>query len=144
MKNKKAVKFLGEHVSNIVIAVIVLILLVFAGAKVYGLFQDKSELEKAESNLNNFVAEFENFMRGTDNEKEFMILGPEDWHVLFYKRWDYRTDKCNEYEFCACFCDGNDKEDCDSNGICSELKYEWKWDDSYEINKIPFTIKIKK
>lgn len=144
MRNKKAIKFFGEKVINYVIAAIVLLLILGAGAKAYGLFQDKSEIKKAESNLNNFVVEFDNFMKGTENQKEFMILGPEDWYVLFYKSWDYRTDKCKEYDSCVCFCEGEDKEDCDKQGACSDLKYEWKWGNSYEINKIPFTIKIVK
>jgi len=147
MKNKKAIRFLGEHTTNIIIAVIVLILLFYAGSKAYGLFQDKSELEKAEGNLNNFVIEFNNFMNTNDkNETEFMILGPEDWYIKFFnnKEGGYSPKSCEGYNYCVCFCNGDTVEKCNNQGACFELKYEWKWGESYEIDEIPYLIKITK
>jgi len=145
MKNKKAgIRLLGGHIINILISVLVLIVLIIFSVKVSGLFFGKSDLEKAENNLNNFVIDFENFMNGGGNEKEFIILGPEDWYILFYERWSDRSQKCEEYDYCVCFCEDNEVKDCEKQGVCLELNDRWEWESNYKVNEIPYTIKVKK
>jgi len=52
MKNKKGIEFLGGHVVNLIISVIIIILLVFLGLKIYGLFVNEgSDLEQANTQL---------------------------------------------------------------------------------------------
>ena len=143
--NKKSQQFLSGHVLNIILAVLVLIVIFgFLVVKVYGMYQDKSNLEKAKGSLNNFIMDFDNFIKGTETQKEFMITGPEGWYVLFYEK-DYTLPKaCEGYDYCACICDGDDSAECDKSGVCAQLKNKWQWRDEYKIDQIPYTIKVTK
>ena len=145
MNKKAGINFLGEKTTDIVIAVLVIILLVFVGVKIFGIFSDKTDLEKAKNNLNSLVIDFENFMKTDKTHDTLMVLGPEDWYIKFFDE-GYSSKKCEGYTsgFCLCICNGKNVKDCDEEGICAELKEKWTGDNEYEMKEIPFEIEVKK
>lgn len=149
LKNKKAdFSFLGNNTLNIIISVLCIIILIVLGVKVFSLIQDKTDIESAESNLNNFISEFKFFIEDSqEQEREFLFLGPENWWISFYNAFEYAPDSCENYDFCACICKNKDESACDKSnkGICTNLKYKWLGEEKkYKINKIPYSINLKK
>jgi hypothetical protein len=156
IKNRKGIDFLGGHTLNLVIAVICIGFLIYLGVRIYYVFTDKGDLDKANNNLKNFVLEYKDFIASTQTEKEFMILGNADWYIIFYSREGSNPDylvpiDCKDYQNCVCMCEGDltgslvEKCDKKNSGVCFDLESKWIGPPyPYEIKQIPFTIKVTK
>lgn len=154
MKNKKGFELLGNQVVMMLIAVLCILVLVYAGYRVFGLFQDKSEMEKAEGNLQNFVTEFDNFVKGIEIQGEFIILGPEDWSFSSYRKEDLTLpEKCKGFENCICFCyfdSGHNVNDCNKKGFCLETSGYLEIPSDYPYHKrifikdVPYILSLSK
>jgi len=123
MKNKKAM--LKHEVGGIIIAVLCLLVLFGLALLLYYTFE-KSDLDKAKSNLDEFVRDFEYFMGITETEKNFMFLGPKEWFLVSYKKGGYIPNECKDFEYCICFCyfdakGTTNQEKCDMQGACLEV-----------------------
>jgi hypothetical protein len=152
IKNKKGIDFLGGHTLNLVIAVICIGFLIYLGVRIYYIFTDKEDLDKANDNLKNFVLEYKGFIASDQTEKEFIILGNAHWYILFYSKEGSNPDylvpiDCKDYQNCVCMCKKGSWQDCDekNSGACLNLSNKWIGPPyPYEIEQIPFTIKVTK
>lgn len=127
--NKKGVKFLGGHVVNIVIAVIVVLLLVYLVVKVYGLIEDNKR-EKAEIQLKKIV-EIINQVNGDGQARKVEVFPPgDDWFLRTFPL-AFPVGECRGLkESCLCICsDCNDPASRACNGFDFEIKtfdYDFK------------------
>lgn len=104
MINKKAVKFLGTHVVNLIITVIVIIILIYLGVKIYNLFTEKNELEKATIQLEKII-ETINKVKGTETEIKVEIFSPENWFLVTFPL-EFPYGECRGKKECLCICKG--------------------------------------
>ncbi len=102
--NKKAVGFLGEHVVNLVITVIVLVLLIYLIVKVYGIFTQENELEKATIQLEKIV-EVVNKVKETEEESKVEIFPPKTGWSLATFPFDFPQAECRGEVSCLCICE---------------------------------------
>jgi len=146
MINKKAgINFLGEKTTDIVVAVLVIIMLVFLGAKIFGMFSDKSELTKAIDNVNAFAGEYNAFILLKEPNHKFIILGPKDWFIASYPNEGevVKSAGCGDYENCVCIC----KYDCnDELTACANISVQFKIgkDLGYEMDEIPYQLILQR
>jgi hypothetical protein len=146
--NKKAEEgnFLGEHVLNIIIGVVCIVLLLFLAHIIYNLFTKSDDLRVAENNLKNFVSEYQSFYDDKSIQtKDFLIYGPKDWYLIIYLKGnlDLPDKLYNSESDIACICDGDKLEDCinEKTGICMGLGREWFNNTRvFEIDKVPYSI----
>jgi hypothetical protein len=151
IKNKKGIDFLGGHTLELIIAVICIGFLIYLGVRIYYIFTDKGDLDKANNNLKSFVLEYKGFIGSNQTEKGFILFGNVDWYIIFYSKEEgsYVPLDCKDYQNCVCMCDGDLEGDlvkkCDekNSGTCLDLESKWIGDEyKYEIKQIPFTIKV--
>ncbi len=109
-KNKKAVRFLGTHVVNLVITVIVIIILIYLGVKIYNLFTEKNELERAATQLEKII-ETINKVQETKVESKIEIFSPEGWFLVTFPL-EFPYGECRGKKECLCICKGYE---CDNN-----------------------------
>ena len=142
LKNKKgAMSWMTEHLGKFVMAIIVLLILFGFAAKLYSVGK-QGDLRMAEKILDNFLVEYNYFIESEEQSKEFVLLGPKDWYLIFYQS-GIKPAECN-WEWCACMCKENNINECDRVGVCGELKKEWFWEEDYELNTIPYGLNITK
>jgi len=145
IKNKKAegLALLGGYTVNIVIAVLAIIVLLYLGYRVFGVFSDKSELEKAQDNINAFALEYNEFISLEEEKHDFIILGPKDWWFTSYPKKDKPSPEiCDDYEYCVCVC----KYGCHEEMVaCAEIDKEFKIEGGlgYILDEIPYKLSLK-
>ncbi len=150
IQNKKAdsISFLGGNTLNIIIAALCLVILIGVGVSAYTLFKTKTNIKSAEDNLNAFISEFKLFMENTEElKREFLILGPKKWQIMFYEIPGYTPEACKNYNYCVCICKDKDETTCDESnkGICKDLTYKWIGNKKkYKIDEIPYAINLEK
>lgn len=127
MINKKAdIKLFGGALVNILIAVLGIGIIIIVAINVFNMWAEKSEMEKAEANLNTFIAEHKAFMDSSEASHDFIILGPKNWFLTYFDVLEETPPKkCGGIAHCICFCKYESKEnrlrDCGENGVCKEL-----------------------
>ncbi|MEK6830946.1 MAG: hypothetical protein AABX77_02860 [Nanoarchaeota archaeon] len=126
MKNKKAVKFLGEHTINLIITVIVLVFLIYLGVKVYGIFTEENELEKAIVQLEKITDAVNNIWNNNGGGKVEVFSPGEKWFLVSFL-FDFPEGECRGEKGCLCIC--RDTE-------CSEPK-------SRKCNGFNFNVKVR-
>lgn len=134
MKSKKAF-LLGEHIVNILIAVLCIIILIGVGVKLYNIYNER-ELNIARGHLNEISGLVESIKEGVS--REYIMLTPEGWVLtawpshLSMLNIDLSPDIClsNKWKNCICLCKTDRPEktekvlaDCNLNNICKEIKY---------------------
>ena len=140
--NKKAegLGLLGGHTINIIIAVLSLIILFYLGSQVFGVFSDKSQLEKAQDNIDVFALEYNAFRNSGEEKHDFIILGPKDWWLTSYPKENKPSPEiCEDYEYCMCVC----KYGCHEEMVaCAEIekKFIIGNDLGYILDEIPYEI----
>ncbi len=126
IKNKKAVRFLGEHTVNLVIAVIVLVFLIYLVVKVYTLFVEDSKLKKAEVQLDKLAEVIRKvYTKNSESKAEFFNIEP-GWFLKSFFNAVPPENECKGSVGCLCAC---------SNARCNELKKCIGFDFSVEIEK---------
>lgn len=76
--NKKAEDILTPEALKFVLAVVCLLLLIYLGYKLYGLFQDKHEMNQAGATLNAVVGKVKSLSKPGDNTV-YSITSPRGW-----------------------------------------------------------------
>ena len=115
IKNKKASgTFLGEHVYNLIIAVICLVLLFFMGKAIISLFYGNAELKQATGTLNEISDRIDLLSEGQTGK--YTIFGPKDWRMIPY---DKQLCICPESPDST-----KQKEVCLSKGVCKSFNFE--------------------
>tara|TARA_Y100000310_G_C20496292_1_gene721698 strand:+ start:84 stop:641 length:558 start_codon:yes stop_codon:yes gene_type:complete len=132
MKNKKAVEFLGGHVVNLIISVIIIILLVFVGLKIYGLFVNEgSDLDQAKAELLK-VKEVSDltYSSGEPQIIETFFSPAKDWYIRSFSEasgsnlQDLPQGACLDKVGCLCICKSFD---CDGPNACIGTDYDLKF-----------------
>lgn len=141
LKNKKGVELLGKNLIEILIAILVVGLLIYAGVVLFQIYfgnqrdnQAKSQLE----NLHNAINELQ-----TGEEQMVHLLAPGGWHVVsfdksnnFYKGFEKPDNLFSKNVVCVC----KDKN-CQ---YCKETELPLKMGNELVYVVIPKDIKITK
>ncbi len=118
IKNKKAL-LLGEHVVNILIAVLCILVLVYLGFQVYNLYIGaKQENEQAKYTLGQMSAKISSLIADNSRQEEvYRLVNPKDWFLRSYNTTDKNLPRgCNGN--CLCFCN---KIECTDLAECITL-----------------------
>ena len=141
IKNKKGeIGLLGDHTINLIIAVLCIVALIYAGTAVYNLLSaDKQETVRAQGELNKISGIISNLEEksGTLN---YPLIGPNGWALVGWPLDDgFNTNYCisQGWTNCLCFCDlsfsgigsanlakltsTNVREACDNNPVCVQI-----------------------
>ncbi len=134
-KCKKAeISFLGMHISNLIIAVVCIIILLVIGSKIYGMFTEKSDLEKAEKNLK-VITERLQMLKDTPgvNSAELLVYLPSNWLLRSYAV-DFPDAECYSRQSCLCICQN---PTCANNipKVCNGLDFLVEVPASYEVSQ---------
>ena len=131
MKNKKGVEFLGEHVVNVIIAVIIIILLVIVGLKIYGLFvKEGQDIEQAKAQLIK-IKEIvdETYATGQPQIIETFFTPAKGWYVRSF--YDFNPSEahipqgaCLGQIGCLCICKDFS---CEGPHACIGTEYDLKF-----------------
>lgn len=132
MRGKKGATWFSEHVMNIIIAVGCIIVLIFVGVKIYNLFSDKTDLEKADSNLL-LIRERIDLLKNSPNvdSAEVIVYPPKNWILRSYID-AFPMSECYSKQGCLCLCqDGS----CANNvpKTCYGFDYKVEIPASFEV-----------
>jgi hypothetical protein len=132
LNEKRAVSWFSEHVMNIVVAIGCIIILLFVGVKMYGLFSEKTELEKAEGNLKLIKERIELLKNSPEtNSMEIIVYPPKNWVLRSYID-AFPLAECYSQQGCLCLCqDGT----CANNvpKICYGFDYKVEIPQSFAV-----------
>ncbi len=134
--NKKGIEFMGSHVVNILIGVIVGFLLMLLIYGLYTIFSDENSLKKAEAELDKIALVVDDVQESGD-EKSATIFPPNSWVLRTFPKSDFPIGECRGAVDCLCICkDVN----CESEKVCKGFSFEVEVDDSYEKSggMVPF------
>ena len=141
MKNKKAM--LKHEVGGILIAILCLLVLMGLAVLLWYAVK-KTDLEKAQDNVDAFAREYNGFIESNEQSHNFIILGPKDWWITSYNSQKKAAPPaCEDYQYCVCFC----QNDCrDAMAACGKLDTEFEIpnDLGYVIEKVPFSLNLNK
>jgi len=172
IKNKNGEEMLLPETLKIIIAVICIVILIYLGVSLYGIFSQKTKLEQANQGLDEIILtldRLENNENGT-----YLVLGPKDWFLTSWsKSDDNRPEKCEGS--CICICnfveskkisldnikvnyieEEQRKSNCDKEGVCRAVGAQYaitkniveninKIEYKYiGLNEIPLTVNVTK
>lgn len=132
MKNKKGVEFLGGHVVNLIITVIIIVLLVFVGLKIYGLFVNEgNDLEQAKAQLLK-VKEISDltFSSGEGQVIETFFSPAKNWYIRSFSEasgdnlQDLPRGACLGKVGCLCICESFN---CQGPNACIGVDYNLRF-----------------
>ena len=117
-KNRKGF-LLAEETLKIILAVIAISFLAYFLFSLYSSNQDSKKLEFAKESLSFLVKEI------NDGKTEVDVYNPEGWIVSSWPQAGERPLSCSNIglESCLCICKGNNADECDDKGICSENEF---------------------
>ena len=135
-KNKKGegIAFFGGHVVNLVITVIIVVILVFFGTKVYGSFTGSNELEKAANQLEK-IADVVKTVQQTGEESRTEFFPIKNWFLVTFPDYDFPDGECRDSKIFSCLCICEDI-DCNVKRICEGFEFDVKVDSVYNDNYI--------
>jgi len=124
-----------KYLIGLVIAAFCIIILLILAGKLFGIYQDKNDMEKAEAHLD-IILEKINKLE-SEKPDEYILYSPSDWMLI---SWPAREEtealpevcKLNGWDDCICLCkkdtcvpshmiDNTDLEACNPVGICKLL-----------------------
>jgi len=83
IKNKKAQEFLGEHVMNLVIAAISIVVLLLLAVGIVNIFlRQGGDLQKAEGTLQSIMDSIDS-LKNEGDSKTFPVYNPEGWVINY-------------------------------------------------------------
>lgn len=98
--NKKG-KIIEEEVLKLIIAVISIIVLLYLGASLYGIFTAKQRIEQAKSSLNDIKLILENLKDG--ESKNYVLIAPSKSYVISFSDGTGKVG-CLNGKPCLCIC----------------------------------------
>lgn len=112
MRDKKGVEIVGEHVINIIVAVLCILVLIYLGIQVYNFYLGgKQELKQAEFTLEMISGVVDVIQEGEKIEK--VIVNPKGWYLI-------------NYSDMLCLCENEalleGKENCCKKGASSKIE----------------------
>ncbi len=135
INNKRGIQLMGRTIIEILIAIVVVMLLFYAGYTIFQIYFGDQKEEQASGELGEIISLLEEMEVG--EERSEAILTPKDWHFVSF---DENANFVEEFEkpyimqgqICLCIC--KDKK-CE---ICQPI------DKPAKMNNALFTIKIPK
>jgi len=125
--------FLGESVAGIVTSVACIVVLIIIAVVVYNLFSEKSDLDKAESNMKLISGEMEIIQAGNSSTVgNLIIYPPQNWVLRSYSDTFPKTE-CYGKKSCLCICQAVSCEGVQK--ICYGYNYDLEITNSYTISK---------
>jgi len=132
MRNKKGIEFLGGHVVNLIISVIVIIMLVFIGIKIYGLFvSEGSDLDQAKAELIKIKAVADQTRETKEPRTIETFFSPaKGWYIRsFYDATGNSLQNlpkgaCLGKRGCLCICESSN---CEGSNACIGAEYDLKF-----------------
>lgn len=116
MKSKKAL-LLGEHVVNIIVAVLCILVLVYLGFQIYNLYLGaKQEKEEAKYTLEIIIGAIQKVNKD-GGEITKPIVNPINWYILYFEK--VSAPKQCAGGSCLCICKG--PTGCQKNGVCQNI-----------------------
>ena len=103
IKNKKGSIFLGEHTVNLVITVIAIVILLYLGFKILGIFTQKNELEKAGSQLEK-ISNVVKKVWESNIESNVDFFPIKFWFLRTFKDYDFPVGECRDNRIVSCLC----------------------------------------
>lgn len=137
---------LGEFTLKVLVAIVCIVVLLFLLFKVYQNFTGQNELMQADASLNALGEEITSAVLN-DEVRDYIILNPKGWVLVYFGVNDQRPNKCNGN--CLCICEekgffGEQSSACDKKGMCKNVAYSVTGiDKSVKIDK-PIGLSIKK
>jgi len=119
IKNKKAQGMLGEHAVELIIAVLCIVALIFLGYLLWSFFSTSQELNKAKAGIDVVYGNIQDLSKRGDS-REFLLQGPENWHLMFYSVRDILPMPCEVGKSCVCICKKDNYDSCNNpkTGVC--------------------------
>lgn len=112
--NKKAL-LLGEHVVNIIVAVLCILVLIYLGIQVYNLYlRANQEKEEAKYTLEQIVDKINGLTEG--EKRDYLVINPKGWVIVY-------SEECGEGK-CLCSCEkgyAGNLEECSKKGVCQPV-----------------------
>lgn len=159
-KNKKAF-LLGEHVVNIIVAVLCILVLIYLGIQVYSLYlRSDQEKEKAKYSLEALSAKITNLFEDSSRQADsYNLINPKNWFLKSFNTTDRDSAKECYEKNCLCLCAENDcgelnERECvnfDKSVRVSNIEYEAVLDEdiavyqnTIKITKVPMELKLNK
>lgn len=83
IKNKKAQTFLGEHVMNLVLAALAIVVLLLLGVGIFNIFlRQATDSQKASGTLDNIIESI-NQLKKEGDSRTFPVYNPEGWAINY-------------------------------------------------------------
>ncbi|MEM3112906.1 MAG: hypothetical protein QXI33_00585 [Candidatus Pacearchaeota archaeon] len=136
---------LGEHTINIIIAILAIVVLVFLGIGIFGIFSSNNDFRIAEAHVNNIKAIILGLKEKGGGTQNYVLVSPKKWAIISWPAYDVKpipggpggipysgpimisngdipiACKTNEWNKCVCLCDyssGISLKKCNENGVC--------------------------
>jgi len=110
---------MGSHTIETIIAVLSILILIFVGVAVYGLFKGSTmKKDQAIATADLLKAEIEALADGT--QKNFTATSPQEWYVMVYNAGTDIPATCFLGPSCLCICDDDSLKSCNNlkTGAC--------------------------
>ncbi len=128
MNNKKGFLLLGDFTVKLVISLIVLVILIYLGYKVYSLFVEDNELKKAGLQLEK-ISDAIKIIQSTGGIANIDFFPPrKGWYLRTFPDYDFPEGECNENNIVSCLC------------LCSDLTCS----DTRKCEGFSFNVKVDK
>ena len=135
IKSKRGIQLLGKTILEIMVAIVVVILLLYAGYMLFQTYFGNLKEDQAAGQLEEILETFNELELG--EEKELPILAPQDWNLVSF---DKNSIFINDFEKpfvmhgndCLCICNNKKCE------ICRRI------DKPVTMNGEQFSLKIPK
>ena len=113
----------GETV-KIIIAVIGILALFYLAVSLYGIFNNKTEIEQAKASLDEIIQRVNNLQEGQSGE--VLITGPKS-SLLYYITGTQTTSFCNSEKPCICIClNPDNNHGCNEPNTCQITSLNYK------------------
>ena len=126
-EDKRGVKFLGEHVVNIIVAVLVVVILAFLVYKMVFIWDDGNKLESAGESLEGIVSKIE-VVNSESVEGKIIVFPPENWFLMTFPDYDFPVGECFKENSCLCICDS---VSCSGSKKCEGFGFDVEVDSVY-------------
>jgi len=115
--NKKGMKIVGEHVINLIAAVLCILVLIYVGFQVYSMYIGQQQKAKQAEATIGIIDGAINSLKDGENAIK-VIESPEGWFIQ-----NFKNDLPQQCQGKPCICICNALNNCNA-GLCKESKVE--------------------
>jgi len=148
-KNRKKALLLGEHVVNLIVAVLCIIVLVYLGLQIYNLYlRSAQKLDEAKYTLELLKGVIDEIKDEEGGKVEKEVLNPQGWYLISYSEGEESPKSCAGGD-CLCICEKSTAKECEKKGVCEKTEISLKVQSScygkancLYLEELPFTLFI--